>query len=600
MASGEYLNFDVSIERRGDVYRARVYNSPFGDATTDFAQPLTDTDFRGFAGGRTRSRKKREDPPIASSPKDVGMRLFAAAFGGRVGETLTRTLDEANRNGFAGARIRIDLREAGELASAPWELLYDPERRRFLALSGDTPIVRYLQLSERIPTLAVEGRLRILVLIADPKAAGYDELEVEREWQRLQDVLKPLLDRGAVELDRVRPPTLRALQDALVEHGHHVFHFIGHGAFDSAASDGLLVFETDDGGPHEVSAEQLGILLHNERTLRLAVLNACEAGRGSATDPYVGMAQTLIRMGIPAVVGMQFAVSDGAAIELAERFYRSIAVGVPVDAALTEARVSIFQQGDAFEWATPVLYMRSPDGHIFAVPKVDAEPPPRLVTPGTPVVPPTRKDWAARHPVLRALAVGIGALLLVAGLAYANGDPFAEDVSSAPSTAATTSPTVSPAGSVVLPPLAEYRELSALQRTAAAAQLREHITDGRTLRLANYSAAIRIASAGARDPGPGNELAIGSGEVIRLEFAPGIHAVGVSYQEGLYNATFEVELSGGKKLTFQGRNFFPAIEFFGVYAQEPIVALVIRNERGSFSLRSFYFYAVRAYPPVFR
>src|SRR3979490_2473958 len=133
MASGDYLNFDVVIERRGEGFRARVSNSPFGDAFTDFAQPLTDKDFRGFAGGRTRSRKKQDDPPVASAPKDVGTRLFTAAFGGRVGMSLTRTLAEAVRTGRDGARIRIDLREAGELADAPWELLYDPDRQQYLA-----------------------------------------------------------------------------------------------------------------------------------------------------------------------------------------------------------------------------------------------------------------------------------------------------------------------------------------------------------------------------------------------------------------------------------------------------------------------------------
>jgi hypothetical protein len=37
-----------------------------------------------------------------------------------------------------------------------------------------------------------------------------------------------------------------------------------------------------------------------------------------------------------------------------------------------------------------------------------------------------------------------------------------------------------------------------------------------------------------------------------------------------------------------------------VYAQEAIAALVIRNDKGTFALRSFYFYATRTYPPVFR
>ena len=37
-------------------------------------------------------------------------------------------------------------------------------------------------------------------------------------------------------------------------------------------------------------------------------------------DPYSGVAQSLVQMGIPAVIAMQFEVTDDVAIEFAERF----------------------------------------------------------------------------------------------------------------------------------------------------------------------------------------------------------------------------------------------------------------------------------------
>ena len=85
-----------------------------------------------------------------------------------------------------------------------------------------------------------------------------------------------------------------------------------------------------------VSATQLGTLLQDHRTV--CVLNACKGGRSGADDPFAGTAQSLARQGIPAVIAMQRSVSDAAAIVLAQELYGALAVGYPVDAALTEAR----------------------------------------------------------------------------------------------------------------------------------------------------------------------------------------------------------------------------------------------------------------------
>jgi hypothetical protein len=66
---------------------------------------------------------------------------------------------------------------------------------------------------------------------------------------------------------------------------------------------------------------------------------------------------------------MQREISDEAAITLSHEFYAAIAEGYPVDAALAEARKGIFAQNNEIEWATPVLYLRSPDGRIFDIEK---------------------------------------------------------------------------------------------------------------------------------------------------------------------------------------------------------------------------------------
>mgnify|MGYP000470433716 CR=1 FL=1 len=143
-----------------------------------------------------------------------------------------------------------------------------------------------------------------------------------------------------------------------------MLHFIGHGSFDEQQQDGVLLMEDSEGYGARVSSRDLGVILHDHGALRLVVLNACEGGRSSRTDPFAGAAQSLVQQGIPAVIAMQFPVTDEAAITFSQGFYGALADGYPVDAALSEARKTLFASGSGVEWGTPVLYLRAPDAQI--------------------------------------------------------------------------------------------------------------------------------------------------------------------------------------------------------------------------------------------
>src|SRR5439155_20186781 len=132
--------------------------------------------------------------------------------------------------------------------------------------------------------------------------------------------------------------------------------FVGRGRFDEQHHDGVRAFEGERGGAQEVSAEHLGTLPYSEKSLGLVVINACGGGRASATDAYAGMAQTLVRMRIPAVVAMQYEITDRAAILFARQFYRGLAMGRPVDTPITDAPLAVFAQVTDLDWATPVPY----------------------------------------------------------------------------------------------------------------------------------------------------------------------------------------------------------------------------------------------------
>lgn len=358
--SASYLNFDLLIDRGPAGYRARVIASPAGEAATDFALPFADAELAGFL-----ERYFEGDFYPAAQPgldaRGFGQRLYQAVFAGAVGRCLRRSLDEAGRSG-AGLRIRLRF-DAGapELAELPWELLYAPDLERLLAPSSETPLVRYLPVEHSSRMQPVQPPLVVLAALSNP--AGGTPLAVEREWQHLQEAVAGL-DERHVRLERT-PATWAALQARLRQGPVHVLHFVGHGFFDRGQNRSGLVFEDEAGRASIVPAEMFKTLLHDHDALRLVYLNACEGASNGRSDPFRGVAQQLVQQGVPAVVAMQFPISDAAAITLSREFYRALAGGYPVDAALGEARKAVLGQTGSPEWATPVLFSRSDDNRLF-------------------------------------------------------------------------------------------------------------------------------------------------------------------------------------------------------------------------------------------
>jgi len=356
-----YLDFDLLIDHFGDKYKGRVLNSPAGQAATEFDTPFSADELREF-WSKIDAFTPQKDSALDQTLKKFGGRLFETVFAGQVRSCFGACVNEASREG-AGLRLRLRLSEAPELAALPWEYFYDPLSNRFLSLSNQTPVVRYLDLPQRIKPLTVQPPLRMLVMVSSPW--DLPPLEVEQEWENVKNALAEAERRGLVQLERLETATLPALQKRLREKKFHLFHFIGHGDFDQQMQAGVLYLENEDKKKRAVSGDSLGALLHDEETLRLAALNSCRGSRSAGRDPFSGMAQRLVQQGIPAVIAMQAPISDAAALTFSQEFYSALAFGYPVDAAVSEARKAIFSQGNEVEWGTPVLYMRAPDGRIF-------------------------------------------------------------------------------------------------------------------------------------------------------------------------------------------------------------------------------------------
>ncbi len=364
----EYLNFGLHISEGNDLtYAVHVFDSPAGEAHYTMNFPFSPGDLEKrlleihntlLASGVTRRKTLL---PAQQKVQDFGRTLFTALFTDQVLVCYRTSLNEASRQGKA---LRIQLRiDPPELAYLPWEFLYDPERD-YICLSRSTSVVRYLELNEPVQPMTVTAPLRILGVIANPD--GLTALDVKGEKHRVEQAMQGLKSRGLVELHWLKGQTRQDLLRELRAGPWHILHFIGHGGFDTIADEGQIILADDAGRPDPRSATDLARLLDHQ-TLRLVVLNICEGAKGSAHDLFSSVAATLMRRNIPAVLAMQYDISDHAALKFGRTFYETLADGYPIDTAVVEARKAILDERDTFEWVTPVLHMRAPNGLLFEI-----------------------------------------------------------------------------------------------------------------------------------------------------------------------------------------------------------------------------------------
>lgn len=368
MASRRYLNFDLLLEQEGEGrYQARVTDSPLGETpSVRFQLPFDATTLENLLlkldPGRSGTRRVGATGQQQAA-MEFGGPLYAAVFSGDLALAWQRSLDRARAEHAGGLRLRLRLNDAPAIAGLPWELLYDAKNNSFLAQSERTPVVRFLDVPQVPRPMTVDGPLRVLAVISSP--VDLEELDVEAEWRRLQESLGPRIDAGLVVLDRLPTATLGDLGDWLRTHQTHVIHFVGHGDFDASLREGVVYFQDNHGKSSPVTASVLGPFVRDHDPLRMVVLNACRSARSDGLDPFAGMAQGLVQQDATAVVAMQFPISDRAAVTFTGEFYGALVEGLPVDQAISTARKSLLAEFRD-EWATPVLFMRSPDGDIFA------------------------------------------------------------------------------------------------------------------------------------------------------------------------------------------------------------------------------------------
>jgi len=358
----EYEDFSVSVQEfQGDGYPVSIVYSPAGEE-------LEKVFFTKFFTGSTFAaieEKLRHLSAGLHETRALGKQLYGAIFQKSIDTRLMQSLGFISRSSKS-LRVRLRL-DAPEISRLPWEYMYsEAQPDEFLALNRNISLTRYIPLADNQEWAAFRPPLRILMVIASP--ANLPPLDVEAEKASIKKCLGALLWFYQVRLTFCEHATLEKLGEAIVGGKHHVLHYIGHSDFDETKGEGVLLLEDENGEAQAVEAAAIGSIL-DKSSIRLAILNSCKGAAAPNTSPFFGVAQKLVKVGVPAVIAMQHLIRDDIAVVFAKTFYSTFLSSFSVDMAVTEARRAIMRHTGGLnrqDWGTPVLFMRADGAKIFS------------------------------------------------------------------------------------------------------------------------------------------------------------------------------------------------------------------------------------------
>lgn len=289
---------------------------------------------------------------------ELGEHLYNGLL--NVDESLARQLTSLRRRVRPSARLAFVFEGPREFLSVPYELLHD----------GRSPLAIHHPICRRIADIVsphdrpldvfardLNGPLRVLLLASGEQAAGeIAALEENILWQSGQ--------RGiSVDVEAVSTGTPAAIRQKLAACPYHVVHYAGAVFHDwlNPASGGLLCDSRPDErlGLAVIPLRELASLFQNSQTQLFYLSGPITTGERDAaalrTDDPFDVIDTLVRAGIPYVIGLRWPTTGTGRQELAGHFYQHLfqTPSCLPERAMLYARRAVFPHDEA--WASPIL-----------------------------------------------------------------------------------------------------------------------------------------------------------------------------------------------------------------------------------------------------
>ena len=381
-----FVDFAVRAWREGPYAQVMAHSTPAGATRQPIPVKLgvfTPADYRIAI-----------DAPLARAA-DVGRELARVLLPPEIWRLLGESLASISARPDLGLRIRLCLDD--DLIDLPWEFLYRPDVDAPAAQSGFLLTDGRISLTREPPSIvgahASSDRPQRGLFVGTMFDDGTDGWSVRLEHGSLTNAMSRV--HGLLSFDFARADDNTAVDRALSA-GCDVFHYAGHieisngrGALIQSAHTARLMAQLDTVGQgtsavaaflpplaSTASVEAIGqpaawtasdvlaVRLADAGT-RLAVFNACNSGLW----PFV---RPLMRAGVPTVIGVQGLISNIAALNFAEVFYKSLAVGLSLDEALTYARLYVLEPERSYypcDWGRFMAYMPIESAVLFPRPE---------------------------------------------------------------------------------------------------------------------------------------------------------------------------------------------------------------------------------------
>jgi hypothetical protein len=173
----------------------------------------------------------------------------------------------------------------------------------------------------------------ILLLISDPLDAS---ISIQRDLLALQDALREL---DCAATFHVRAAEAQKVQEHLSlgdSPRYDVLHYLGHGYKTPDKTDGVLIFEKDDGTADALDQIRLSVALKGVAAgFKLAVISACHSE---------SVANALFTADIEHVIAIdgEKTVYEAAAVAFCRRFYQSLLTGRNLRESFTSGKEALF------------------------------------------------------------------------------------------------------------------------------------------------------------------------------------------------------------------------------------------------------------------